>query len=240
MPIRSLLWLRRSLLAGLVLGTSYVIASQAHRSRWYQDHLVQLLHTGDSIQRERAATTLAYIAAEAPLIDALRYDRLEVREAAKRALDARWFQSEGIETAKRLIEAEVAISQEHCDDALVTLDAVVREHPSFAEGWNRRAGLLWKMGRVGACLQSCEHALESNGQHYGAWLGLALCHMKLGHSQEARASLQAYLSLQPFDTIASDSLKKCDALAELEETEYRLSVAAQLPPPFTPEQSSAR
>ncbi|MBI1840007.1 MAG: tetratricopeptide repeat protein [Verrucomicrobia bacterium] len=217
-----------------------MIASQAHRSQWYQDYLVQQLRTGEPTRRETAATTLAYLGAEAPLIEALRHDRLEVREAARRALDARWFQSEGMEAAKRLVEAEVAISQERREDALITLDAVVHDHPAFAEGWNRRAGLLWRMGRVGACLQSCEHALESNGQHYGAWLGLALCHMKLGHIPEARASLQAYLSLQPFDAIAIDSLKKCDALAELEETEYRLSVAGALPPPLPPEEGSAR
>lgn len=226
MPTTDKRWLRHISLGALVLSTSYVIASQAFHSQWHQDFLVQQLCTSSS-RREYAAEMLASLGAEAKLLEAMRHSRPEVREAARRALDARWFQAAGIKAAGQILAAETASTKDQHEEALAILNTLVKEHPSFAEAWNRRGAVLWRMGRIGACLQSCERAVELNPEHYGAWLGLALCHIKLGDSAEATRCLKSYLTLQPFDDVAADSLSKCDRLAQLEEREYEMSVAGR-------------
>ncbi len=226
MPTTNNNWLRHIALGALVVSTSYVIATQAFHSQWHQDFLVQQLCTSLN-RRDYAAEMLASLGAESSLLEAMRHSRSEVRDAARRALDARWFQAAGLKAASQILAAETASSKGNHDEALALLNTLVKEHPSFAEGWNRRGAVLWRMGRVGACLQSCERAIELNPEHYGAWLGMALCHIRLGDSVEATRSLKSYLSLQPYDDVAADSLSKCDRLAQLEEREYELSVAGR-------------
>ena len=225
MPISRTNWAHRLALSSLVISTSYVIALQAFRSSWYRDYLVHQLCAPKAPWRDHAAATLASMGAEAQLLEGMRHPQEDVRDAARRALDAHWFQSAGVGAARRLLQAEAASSQERHAEALQMLDEVVHAYPAFAEGWSRRAAVLWRMGRTGACLQSCERALGLNHDLYGAWLGLAHCHMQLGDSSEARRSLKAYLALQPFDLVAVDSLQKCERLAQLEEREYQLAVA---------------
>ncbi|MBM3845522.1 MAG: tetratricopeptide repeat protein [Verrucomicrobia bacterium] len=179
-----------------------------------------------SPRRERAAHHLASLGAESRLFQALRHPSKEVREASRRALDSHWFSEKGAIASSQLLRAERAANAECFDEALSILNELVNRHSDFADAYNRRAAVLWKMDRVGASMQDCQKTLRLNVLHYGAWLGLGLCHLELGNYDEAVRCLKMYLSLHPYDVQAIHWLHQCTEISRL-----AASVKERLPSP---------
>ncbi|HAM73268.1 MAG TPA: hypothetical protein DCM86_16660 [Verrucomicrobiales bacterium] len=199
-----------------MVGGSYALVVAVHHSAWYQERLYRDLVTGPIAECEQAATSLSNVGGERRLIDALASPKPEVRAAAQKALDARWFSAEGVEAARALLAAENAMNEGHDEEALTKFDQVILLHPNYAEALNQRASLLWKMGRVRPAIQDCERALRLIPFHYGAWQGLGICHLQSGNEEAARKCLMIYQRLRPFDDDAEKWLRRCDELQRKE------------------------
>lgn len=196
----------------------YVAAALLHRTEWYRHHLCSRILSEPSPSREQAAQALARVGGEDQLMELLKHSKQPIREAARAALDARWFAAEGVRAARQLLAATEAINDERYDEALAKLDELIRRHPRYVEALNRRASLHWQLGRPGASIRDCERALAIDPRHYGAWQGLGLCHLHLGNSEEARNCLRMFLQFQPHDPVAQEWLKQCDQLEKQGQT----------------------
>jgi len=188
----------------------YLTVYFGRRTTWYKDYLYQQLLRGDDEQRLRAAGALALVGGERQLLDGLKADVPDVHNMARRGLEHLWSNAAGRKAYELMESAAQAIEKEDYKDALRILDRVTTRYPKYAEGWSQRASVLWQIDRYEEAMDDCARALELNPNHYGAWLGLGICHLQSGDVAEACRSLRAALEISPHDQAALKSLERCE------------------------------
>jgi tetratricopeptide (TPR) repeat protein len=195
-----------------VLCGFYLSLSRVQHSNWYKERLYHQLLGGTEHERLKAAGALASVGGQEQLLLALKSDTPAVRELARRALEYVWFTDAGNKAHRVIEDAFDAAEKEDFETALGLLDRLVRDHPKFAEGWNRRASVYWKMGKFDKSIADCERALALNPNHYGAWQGIGVCRVELGDIAEACRCLRAALRITPYDEPTQRCLQKCEEL----------------------------
>lgn len=128
----------------------------------------------------------------------LRDDNPHVREAAALSMAQVWSRP-GDAAIDRLFRR--GTEQMRGDDlaaALATFSEIVRRKPAFAEGWNQRATVLFRMGRWRESLADCERVLERNRLHFGALSGMTQIHLQLDDPQRALQAWQRALMVHPY------------------------------------------
>jgi len=91
----------------------------------------------------------------------------------------------------------IAMQRGALERALDRFDAIVGLAPDFAEGWNKRATVLYMMGRHSDSVADVQHVLHLEPRHYGALSGLGMILLALGREEEALPWLRRALTLNP-------------------------------------------
>jgi len=91
-----------------------------------------------------------------------------------------------------------AMSADRPDDALGFFTEVTKRAPEFAEGWNKRATVLFIMGDFAASVIDVEHTLALEPKHFGALSGLGMINQQLGRDAAALKAFDAALKVHPF------------------------------------------
>jgi tetratricopeptide (TPR) repeat protein len=81
--------------------------------------------------------------------------------------------------------------------ALSLFDAVTARSPEFAEGWNKRATVLYLMGAPERAAEDVARVLSLEPRHFGALSGLGLIDMQLKRTDAAIAAFEQALKLNP-------------------------------------------
>ncbi len=81
--------------------------------------------------------------------------------------------------------------------ALGNFTTVTRMEPGFAEGWNKRASVLYSMGRLEDSARSIAETLTREPRHFLAIAGLGLIYLQLGDLEEALRAFDYALSINP-------------------------------------------
>ena len=81
--------------------------------------------------------------------------------------------------------------------ALKLFTDVIEEDPSWAEGWNKRATLLYLMGNYKASLKDIEKVLNLEPRHFGALSGRAQIYLSFKEYEKAIADLEKAKSIYP-------------------------------------------
>ncbi len=141
------------------------------------------------------------------------FDRLanvDDERSAKLLEDAVWqvWLRSGSETIDVLMQQSIrAMNDKRSDAALAILDAIVELAPTYAEGWNKRATVLFTMRQFDASLRDIEKVLELEPRHFGALSGKGL--IKRAQNDD-KAALEAYrraLDVHPFLPGARQAVK---------------------------------
>ncbi len=82
--------------------------------------------------------------------------------------------------------------------ALPILDDIVARAPQWAEGWNKRATVLFLLGEYERSLADIDRVLALEPRHFGALAGRGFIHMNQGESRQALAALRRALAVNPF------------------------------------------
>jgi tetratricopeptide (TPR) repeat protein len=82
--------------------------------------------------------------------------------------------------------------------AMPILDDIVARAPDWAEGWNKRATVLYMLGEHDRSLADIEHVLALEPRHFGALSGIGLIRIAKGQPREALAAYRRALSVNPF------------------------------------------
>jgi tetratricopeptide (TPR) repeat protein len=82
--------------------------------------------------------------------------------------------------------------------ALPMLDDIVARVPRWAEGWNKRATVLFLLGEYERSLADIDRVLALEPRHFGALAGLGLIRMNQGEPREALAAFRRALAVNPF------------------------------------------
>jgi tetratricopeptide (TPR) repeat protein len=70
-------------------------------------------------------------------------------------------------------------------EAIATFSEVIRKKPAFAEGWNKRATVLYLAGEYRKSIADCDQVIRRNPHHFGALAGFGQNHFELKEYEKA-------------------------------------------------------
>lgn len=81
--------------------------------------------------------------------------------------------------------------------AFALFDAIVHLKPDYAEGWNRRATILYQLGRLEESKADAEKVVALEPRHFGALSGLGLIAQARNDENAALAAFERALAANP-------------------------------------------
>ena len=108
-----------------------------------------------------------------------------------------WLQSGNAEIDDAMQRAVLAMGRVPAL-ALPILDDIVARAPQWAEGWNKRATVLYLLGEHDRSLADIDRVLALEPRHFGALAGIGLIRMDKGESRQALAAFRRALAVNPF------------------------------------------
>jgi tetratricopeptide (TPR) repeat protein len=124
----------------------------------------------------------------------LKDDDADVRQMAADALWGLWFRADSEENNQEL---QRLVRLRDRDKALAGFDRLVASAPRFAEAYNQRAILLFRLKQYDRSIADCEKALQLNCCHFGAQTGMAQCYMQLRKHRAALKAFRGALRINP-------------------------------------------
>jgi tetratricopeptide (TPR) repeat protein len=167
------------------------IAVFKHRvaERYTEGTLLRLLDHGDSDCRRAALLALGLLGTTnaCPVIAArLRDGDREVAQMAADTLWTLWFRGDSPDNNNELQRLARLRDREK---ALAGLDALLMRAPDFAEAYNQRAIVYFRLKQFDRSIADCEKVLAMNPYHFGAQAGLGQCYLQM---RKHRAALKAF------------------------------------------------
>jgi tetratricopeptide (TPR) repeat protein len=120
-----------------------------------------------------------------------------VRAIAERSLWEVWSRSGDAETDRLLAIGIEQMTERRGEAALETFTRVIERQPDFAEGWNKRATVLYMLGEYRKSLADCDEVMTRNPHHFGALAGYGMIYLKLGDPARALAYFERALAVNP-------------------------------------------
>jgi tetratricopeptide (TPR) repeat protein len=74
---------------------------------------------------------------------------------------------------------------------------VIRRKPAFAEGWNKRATVLFLAGELKKSLADCDEVMKRNPNHFGALAGYGQIYFQLEQYEKAIEYWKRALKVNP-------------------------------------------
>ena len=83
------------------------------------------------------------------------------------------------------------------ETAYKIFSTIIESTPDWAEGWNKRATVLYLMGRYQESLKDIDEVLKLESRHFGALSGQGLVHIKLKNYEKAIKSYETVQKIYP-------------------------------------------
>jgi HEAT repeat protein len=166
---------------------------QQVRDRYSEGTLIRLLDSPDADARRAALFALGFLGsmeANKAAAARLRDGDADVRQTAVDTLWALWFRADGEQHGREL---QRLVRLRDRDKAVAGLDDLIRRSPGFAEAYNQRAIVAFRAKQFDRSIADCEKVVHLNPFHFGAFAGMAQCHMQL---RKHRAALKAFRAAQ--------------------------------------------
>jgi tetratricopeptide (TPR) repeat protein len=163
-------------------------------SCYLEGTLQRVLHSSLAETRQAAVLALGRLGtmdSGAALAGLLRDPDEAVRELAADALWSLWFRADAPEHNEELARLSDQAGRADADPAalLAGFAALLEKAPDFAEAYNQRAVLHFRLGRWHDAVADCARVLRLNPYHFGAAAGMAQCYLK---QKKVRLALRAY------------------------------------------------
>ncbi len=108
-----------------------------------------------------------------------------------------WLDHDDESVEQMMSVSAAAMGEGLLEAALGEVDKVVAQAPDYAEGWNRRATILFMLNRFEESLVAIDQVLALEPRHFGALSGRGLCYMAMGRLGKAEVALKAALQIHP-------------------------------------------
>ena len=164
--------------------------------RYTEGTLQRLLHSPDVPSRRAAVLALGLVGTmdvNKPVARMLHDGDRNIRQMASEALWALWFRAD----ADHADDLQRAVRVNNPNKAINTLNGLTAKSPRFAEAYNQRAILFFRVGDYQRSIADCEVVLKLNPFHFGAQAGMAQCYMKLRKPRPALRAFRNALRIHP-------------------------------------------
>jgi tetratricopeptide (TPR) repeat protein len=108
-----------------------------------------------------------------------------------------WSASINPEVNRLMDDGVTAMATQDYRAALTDFTKVIEIAPDFAEGWNKRATVLWLVGDYDGSLADVDKTLALEPRHFGALAGLGHIYAALEREEEALAAYEKALAVNP-------------------------------------------
>jgi tetratricopeptide (TPR) repeat protein len=187
-------------------------------ARYSEGTLLRLLNSGEMRARRAALVALEFcgtLVGNLAVAARLHDDDPEVRRLADNALWSIWFRADSNENNKELRRLSRLRSREQ---ALIGLTRLIDKAPQFAEAYNQRAILYFRLKQYERSIADCERTLALNPCHFGAQAGMAQCFLNLRKHRAALKAFRHALRLNPSLEGVADTIRALEnALGENKE-----------------------
>jgi tetratricopeptide (TPR) repeat protein len=166
-------------------------------NRYTEGTLLRLLVNPDPCARRAAVFALGLVGSpevNSALAACLHDDDADVPYLAAEALWVLWFRGANSAQSGELIRL---VRLRDRQQALAGLDKLLQEAPLFAEAYNQRAILNFRLRQYDRSVTDCEKTLELNQHHFGAQAGLGQCYLQLRKQRAALKALRGALRINP-------------------------------------------
>jgi tetratricopeptide (TPR) repeat protein len=183
--------------------------------RYTEGTLLRLLEHGDSDCRRAALLALGLLGTltACPGLAARLHD--EDREIAQTAADTLWTLWFRGDSPANNDELQRLARLRDREKALAGLDALILRAPEFAEAYNQRAIIHFRLKQFDRSIADCEKALALNPYHFGAQAGLGQCYLQMRKHRAALKAFRTALRLNPhMDGVAETIRALENALGE--------------------------
>ena len=96
-----------------------------------------------------------------------------------------------------LADGSGLMSKGELEAAYKIFSTIIESAPDWAEGWNKRATVLYLMGRYQDSLDDIDEVLKRESRHFGALSGKGLVHIKMKNYEKAIQSYQEVQKIYP-------------------------------------------
>jgi tetratricopeptide (TPR) repeat protein len=173
-------------------------------ARYTEGTLLRLLASSDPRTRRAAVFALGLFGsmdASEDLADRLRDKDPAVCRMAADALWSVWFRADSPENNEEL--RRLARLQDS-PRALAGLNALITRAPAFAEAYNQRAIVYFRLKDYVRSLEDCERTLQLNPNHFATLAGMGKCFLQLRKQRAALRAFRQALRINPhLDGIAA-------------------------------------
>jgi tetratricopeptide (TPR) repeat protein len=173
------------------------VFSKKVQERYTEGTLLRLLQGRNVAARRAAAFALGLLGAPAvadPLAASLHDEDEVVAEMAGDALWALWFRGDNPAHSDELYRLTRLRDR---DKALAGLSELIVRAPRFAEAYNQRAILYFRLEQFDRAAADCEAVLRLAPHHFGAQAGLGQCYLRLRKNRAALKALRLALRINP-------------------------------------------
>lgn len=180
---------------------------QEVKTRYAEGTLQHLLECSEVLTRRAAVLALGLMGSmrsNKPMAALLHDADLGVRKMVADALWSLWFRGDTEENNKQL---QRILRFGECKKVLTNLTALIKNAPSFAEAYNQRAIIHFRLEEYHKSIADCETVLQLNPWHFGAQAGIGQCYMKLNRPRAALKAFRAALRINPNLDGVDDTVK---------------------------------
>ncbi|HEV7718411.1 MAG TPA: hypothetical protein VGO70_05475 [Arsenicitalea sp.] len=109
-----------------------------------------------------------------------------------------WLVPADAKLASRMADILTLHSAGELPTALVLLDKLVIDYPSYAEGWNQKATVEYELHAFEASLADIDKVLQFEPRHFGALSGRVLIYLQQGKRDLALIDMINALAIDPW------------------------------------------
>jgi tetratricopeptide (TPR) repeat protein len=184
-------------------------------TRYTEGTLLRLLESPSSRAREAALLALGLVgtmAGNKAVAARLHDESPDVRKVAVDTLWSLWFRADS-EANNR--ELQKLMRMRDREKSLMGLNDLILRAPSYAEAYNQRAILYFRMKEFERSVSDCEKVLQLNPVHFGARAGMAQSYLQLRKHRAALKEFRAALRIHPHMEGVADTVRALEtALGE--------------------------
>ena len=103
----------------------------------------------------------------------------------------------GYRLTELLAQGSFLMAKEELNKAYEIFSQIILVDPNWSEGWNKRATVLYLMGKYENSLDDIDEVLKRESRHFGALSGQALVQIQLKNYEKAINSYKAAQKIYP-------------------------------------------
>jgi tetratricopeptide (TPR) repeat protein len=117
-----------------------------------------------------------------------------------------WLESGRPDVDELMFKGVKAMNRRDMNRAYTLFDRVVGIAPDYAEGWNKRATVLYLQDKLAQSMGDIEHTLRLEPRHFGALSGMGLIFSEVEDDEGALRAFEAVLEINPHSSTAAESV----------------------------------